>query len=57
MKQDRLAAPPAAGRACAAFSFAGFWRENQATLLLAVVAVAVVAALPAVVAIRSTLGW
>ncbi|HOW44081.1 MAG TPA: FHA domain-containing protein [Candidatus Aminicenantes bacterium] len=45
MKQDRLAAPPAAGRACAAFSFAGFWRENQATLLLAVVAVAVVAAL------------
>lgn len=45
MKQDRLAAPPAAGRACAAFSFAGFWRENQATLLLAAVAVAAVAVL------------
>ncbi len=45
MKRDRLAAPPAAGRACAAFSFAGFWRENQSTLLLAVAAVAAVVAL------------
>jgi hypothetical protein len=45
MKQDRLAVPPAAGRACAAFSFAGFWRENQSTLLLAAAAVAAVAIL------------
>lgn len=45
MKQDRLAAPPAAGRACVAFSFAGFWRENQGTLLLAAAAVAAVAVL------------
>lgn len=45
MKQDRAAAPRAAERACAAFSFAGFWRENQGTVLLVLAAGIAVAAL------------
>lgn len=42
MKKNLLPAPSVLGRACAGFSFAGFWRENKSPLLLALVAAAVV---------------
>ncbi len=42
MKTNLLPAPSVLGRACAGFSYAGFWRENKSPLLLALVAVAAV---------------
>jgi hypothetical protein len=42
MKNNLLPAPSVLGRACAGFSFAGFWRENKSPLLLALVAAAAV---------------
>ncbi len=45
MKKNLLPAPSILGRACAGFSYAGFWRENKTPLLLALVAVAAVIAL------------
>jgi hypothetical protein len=45
MKKDQLAAPSILDRACAGFSFAGFWQGYKVPLLLALVAVALVLAL------------
>ena len=45
MKKNELPAPRMLDGACAGFSFAGFWQEYKAPLLLVVVAVAVVLAL------------
>lgn len=45
MKKDQLPAPSILDRACAGFSFAGFWQEYRLPLLLAVVIVAALLAL------------
>lgn len=42
MKKKLPPAPSIMGRACAGFSYAGFWRENKPSLLLAMVAAAAV---------------
>lgn len=42
MKKNLLPAPSVLGRACAGFSFAGFWRESKSPLLLLLAAAAAV---------------